>query len=89
MAKLVTDYKCEFFEYFTAQRRELRKIWIDLKKDKNLSLDWELFIYESDLKVIKISDALKISLHEISITYHINEIFKIYDDLYNLKITTN
>ena len=57
-----------FFTSFSAQRRELRKIW------NETNTDWQSFLKNSDLKVLKISDALGLSLHQISITYHINEL---------------
>ena len=68
----------QFFQPFTAQRRELRKIHFN----NEIKSDWEKFVSESNLKVLKISEALNISLHEISITYGIEELFRIYKELY-------
>lgn len=68
------------FAPFTAQRRELRKIW---NKDYN-KIDWEIFLFDSELKVLKISDALNITLHQISITYDILELLKMYNELYKI-----
>ncbi len=73
-----------FFAPMTAQRRELRKLW-NLKE--NNVFDWEVFLYDSEIKVLKISDALKLSFHEISITYGIDELLKMYNELYKIKPT--
>lgn len=69
-----------FFAPFTAQRRELRKIW---NKDYS-RIDWEIFLYDSEIKVLKISDALKLSFHQISITYGILELLKMHNELYKI-----
>lgn len=71
-----------FFSPFTAQRRELRKIW---NEKENQCFDWEEFLYDSEIKVLKISDALKLSFHQISITYGILELLKMYNELYKIK----
>lgn len=57
-----------FFTSFSPQRRELRKIWNETNKD------WESFLKNSDLKILKISKTLGFSLHQKEITYHINEL---------------
>ena len=70
-----------FFEDFSAQRRELRKIWNSIEPVRKTWID---FLNESDLKVLKVSDALSISLKEIEKTYHINELLDIYNSLYKI-----
>ena len=70
-----------FFEDFSAQRRELRKIWNSIEPVRKTWID---FLNESDLKVLKVSDALNISLKEIEKTYHINELLDIYNSLYKI-----
>jgi hypothetical protein len=65
-----------FFIDFSAQRRELRKIWNGSGKC------WDTFLKDSDKKAVEVADSLKISLLELSRTYHINEIFSTYNDLY-------
>lgn len=82
--KTITENELKFFQPFTAQRRELRKIHFN----NEIKSDWEKFVFDSDLKVLKISDALNISLHEISITYNIIELLKMYDELCKVKKTT-
>lgn len=66
-----------FFTSFSPQRRELRKIWNELDNDPSLFFCWKEFLKNADLKVLKISDSIGISLHQISITYHINELLNI------------
>ena len=75
-----------FFSPMTAQRRELRKLWNDAE---NKGVDWEVFLYDSEMKILKISDALKLSYHQISITYGITELLEIYNTLYNTMKTEN
>lgn len=70
-----------FFVEFSAQRRELRKIWNSIEPVRKTWID---FLNESDLKVLKVSDALNISLKEIEKTYHINELLDIYNSLYKI-----
>lgn len=65
-----------FFVEFSAQRRELRKMWNGTGKD------WAVFLIESEKKAVKVLDALKISPLQLSQKYDINEIFKLYSDLY-------
>lgn len=67
-----------FFSSFTAQRRELRKIWNGTKTD------WNDFLIQHDLKAVKVADALNITLHTMSITYDLITIFKMYDNLYTV-----
>lgn len=77
-------YECKFYLEFTAQRRELRKLW------NNTGIDWLLYLKKYDIQALKVSDALKISLKELSITYDILTIFKLYNDLYfNNKLFEN
>lgn len=73
-----------FFAPMTAQRRVLRKIW---NLEENNIFDWEVFLYDSEMKILKISDALKLSFHQISITYGINELLQMYNELYKIKPT--
>jgi hypothetical protein len=71
-------YNCEFYESFSPQRGELRKLWNDTETD------WKDYLKENDLQVLKISDALGINLKEISITYSIIDLQRIYNELYKI-----
>ncbi len=91
---MIHNREKKFFTSFSAQRRELRKIWNDLDNDKNIYLDWDVFLSESELKVLKISDTLAITLEDISITYDIITLLKMYENLSmfkkrGLKMKTN
>jgi len=70
------NFEALFFTEFSPQRRELRKMW------NGSGNDWALFLIESDKKAVKVADALNISVLDLSRTYDINEIFKLYSDLY-------
>lgn len=71
-----------FFSPLTAQRRELRKLW---NLPENRLKDWEVFLFDSELKIQKVGDALNLSNYQISITYGIVCLFKLYNELYKIE----